>query len=331
MLTAPPLDADTLLAPLLEERSLLLAVSGGPDSVALMHLAAGWSGRSGRAIAVATVDHGLRAESRAEAEAVQAAAAALGFAHHLLEWTGDKPSSRLQERAREARYALLSACARRIGAGAIVTAHHADDQEETILFRLTRGSGVAGLAGMAARTQVHGVALLRPLLGVGKADLVAYGAAVGAAHAIDPSNDNPAFARVRLRGLAKTLDAEGLSRAALLRLGARAAQAEAALAVCAAAAAEAALVSRSADETRFESGKLRHLPQELVQRIFAAEIVRFDTQATIRLDRLERAAQRLLHADGQTTLAGAILAFSARDCVISRAPPRRPLHLREQM
>jgi len=114
-----------LLAPC---RSLLLAVSGGPDSVALMLLCAGWRDRASHDIAVATVDHGLRPESRAEAERVGDWARALGFAQHLLTWTGDKPATRIQERARDARYRLLADCAQRIGADAIVTAHHADDQ-----------------------------------------------------------------------------------------------------------------------------------------------------------------------------------------------------------
>ncbi len=149
--------------------------------------------------------------------------------HATLVWEGEKPAARLQERAREARYDLLTAEARRVGAGVIVTAHHLDDQAETVLFRLMRGSGLAGLAGMAARTRRGEVEIARPLLGLGKAELVAFCEARGLAYVSDPSNENPRFARPRLRRLAGALAAEGLDAPALARLARRAAVAEAAL------------------------------------------------------------------------------------------------------
>ncbi len=158
---------EALFAPLAHAKGLLLAVSGGPDSTALMIMAAHWAKRPGRPkIEVATIDHGLRAGARAEAEAVAAQAKRRGFKHHLIEWRGEKPSSRIQERAREARHLLLAERALKIGADHVVTAHHADDQNETILFRLLRGSGVAGLKGMEAATPRGGVILARPLLGL---------------------------------------------------------------------------------------------------------------------------------------------------------------------
>ena len=166
--------ADALLAPLAEERALLLAVSGGPNSLALMLLASRWSLRDKMPIHVATVDHGLRANSREEAIFVAREAEALGFPHRLLVWEGAKPLTRLQERAREARYVLLAGCAAEIDPScAVVTAHHADDQAETILFRLCRGSGVAGLSGMSAVSTLDGLKLLRPLLDTPKTALEA--------------------------------------------------------------------------------------------------------------------------------------------------------------
>ena len=138
-------------------------------------------------------------------------AAKLGVPHATLVWTGPKPSTRLQERAREARYRLLVEHARAIGADAIATAHHADDQAETVLFRLLRGSGVAGLAGMAATSRRDGVTIVRPLLGVAKSDLVAFCRARGVAFADDPSNADPRYARTRLRALLGRLADEGLT------------------------------------------------------------------------------------------------------------------------
>ncbi len=157
-----------------------------------MLLCAQWRERAGHDVAVATVDHGLRPDSHAEAEQVGGWARALRLPHYLLRWEGEKPATRIQERARMARYALLADCAARIGASAIVTAHHADDQAETILFRLTRGSGVSGLAGMAAHGRCAGVELLRPLLGLRKSALVEICEAARHPYISDPSNANEA-------------------------------------------------------------------------------------------------------------------------------------------
>lgn len=209
-----------LLAPF---HRVVLAVSGGPDSMALMLLAARWmaSGKAPRGLAfeVATVDHGLRAGSAHEAGWVAERAKALGFAHTTLVWGGEKAGSALQARAREARYALLVAHAREgMPAGsapaAVVTAHTADDQAETLLMRLGRGSGLDGLAGMAPVRPLlpdGSVQLVRPLLGVSKASLVAVLEEVSAAWLDDPSNERVDFERVRLRKAQDHLRALGLS------------------------------------------------------------------------------------------------------------------------
>jgi tRNA(Ile)-lysidine synthase len=308
--------------------SLLLAVSGGPDSAALMLLVARWRGRDSRAVAVATVDHGLRPESRGEAEQVGAWARNFGFAHHLLSWDGPKPATRLQERARAARYALLADCAHGIGAQAVVTAHHADDQAETILFRLTRGSGVAGLAGMAPTGRLGDLALLRPLLGLPKSELIGICEAAGQPHVRDPSNADDAYARVRLRKLAPMLAELGLDRGALLRLGARAGRADAALAEAAEALRARARLDAGPEGADFDPFVLRDAPLELLQRLLAAEIGRLAPAAPLRLDRLERAAERLAEAlaGGGTcrlTLAGWAIEAGPRRLALRRAPPRR--------
>ncbi len=150
----------------------VLAVSGGPDSMALMHLTRRCldiKGRPPAAVAVVTVDHGLRAESKEEAAFVADHARRLGFAHTTVEWTGEKPKTGIQAAARRARYDLLASHARACGIACIVTAHTEDDQAETLLMRLRRGSGIDGLAAMASVSEWNGVAIVRPLLGFSKA------------------------------------------------------------------------------------------------------------------------------------------------------------------
>jgi tRNA(Ile)-lysidine synthase len=224
-------DIDALFAPLVRAKALLIAVSGGPDSTALLLMAAEWAKRRGKPrIEAATVDHGLRPESADEAKAVARLCARLKVGHCVLQWKGVKPTSRLQERAREARYRLLVDHAKAIGADAVVTAHHADDQAETVLFRLLRGSGVAGLGGMDIMSARDGMTIARPLMALKKRDLIAFANARGTPFIDDPSNADPRFARTRLRALLARLDEEGLNAESLDRLARRARETEEALA-----------------------------------------------------------------------------------------------------
>lgn len=269
---------------------LVLAVSGGPDSMALLHFAraiAALSPARPRLIA-ATVDHGLRPESRAEAEMVAGWCASLRIPHRLLVWEGEKPRTRLQERAREARYDLLAACARAEGAQAVLTAHHADDQAETILFRLLRGSGPAGLAGMATVSQRDGMTVGRPLLHLRKAELVSFCRSAGQPFVEDPSNRDPRFARTRVRRLVRLLEAEGLEAMGLDRLARRAARAEAALA---AATDELAKVIAKQGHVR----ALADAPVEIALRWLMREVAARTGRAP-RLDRAEALIPRLLGA-----------------------------------
>ena len=191
-----------------------VAVSGGPDSLALMLLAHGALG--GRVMA-ATVDHGLRSESGAEAAEVALVCAGLGLDHAVLRV--DVGEGNVQSQARAARYAALADWAAGHGVSAIATAHHADDQAETLMMRLNRGSGVAGLAGVRGRGFVPGtrLPLLRPLLGWRRAQLAAVVDDAGLRPADDPSNRNEAYDRVRMRGVlaeADWLDVEAVARSA---------------------------------------------------------------------------------------------------------------------
>ncbi|MGO9673671.1 MAG: tRNA lysidine(34) synthetase TilS [Methylocella sp.] len=256
-------------------RKILLAVSGGPDSIALMLLAAQWSKTRPGAppLHVATVDHALRPQSRAEAEQVGLWAHRLGLSHDILVWSGDKPRSRIQERARAARYDLLFAHAAHVGADVVATAHHADDQAETILFRLLRGSGPGGLSGMAASRARLGLVHARPLLQCSKAELIACCAAKAHPFFTDPSNCDPAYARTRMRALSGLLEKEGLGREALLRLGRRAARAEAALAARAGAVAAGLAAAREPGLYRADISSLAREPEEIFLRVLAREIV----------------------------------------------------------
>jgi tRNA(Ile)-lysidine synthase len=188
-----------------EERigPLGLAVSGGPDSLALLLLA--HHALPGQ-IAVASVDHGLRPEAAGEVAMVERIAGERGIPFTPLSVT--LASGNLQARAREARYAALADWAEAEGLGAVATAHHADDQAETLLLRLNRGSGLSGLAGVRAASRIAGreVVLLRPLLGWRKAELAEVVAAAGLVAASDPSNTNPDYDRARLR--ARLADAD---------------------------------------------------------------------------------------------------------------------------
>jgi tRNA(Ile)-lysidine synthase len=261
-------DIDALFVPLGRAKTLLIAVSGGPDSTALLLMAAEWAKRRGKTrIEAATVDHGLRAESAAEAKAVAGLCARLGIGHRVLQWKGVKPTSRLQERAREARYRLLVDHAKAIGADALMTAHHADDQAETVLFRLLRGSGLAGLRGMDVLTERDGMTIARPLIGLKKRDLIAFADARGAAFIDDPSNADPRFARTRLRALLARLDEEGLDALALDRLARRARETEEALAHL-----TAEVEARIGSEETIDGRALFAAPIAIAQRILARRI-----------------------------------------------------------
>jgi tRNA(Ile)-lysidine synthase len=175
-----------------------IAVSGGPDSLALLLLSAA---ARPALIGAATVDHGLRSESRAEAEMVASLCATLGVPHAILpaDWT-ELPSANIQAEARTMRYRLLADWAENQDLPALATAHHADDQAETLLMRLARGSGVRGLGGTRARRKLtEAVALVRPLLGWRKSELVAIVETAGLDAVDDPSNRDPKHDRSRVR------------------------------------------------------------------------------------------------------------------------------------
>ncbi|SMF74180.1 tRNA lysidine(34) synthetase TilS [Allosphingosinicella indica] len=206
MLTPTDRFAADLVALWAGQGTLGIAVSGGPDSLALLLLAA--SAVPGR-MAAATIDHGLRTDAAAEAAMVGAVCCERGIPHEILVPGWDQPpAANIQAAARVARYAALAEWAARNGIEAVATAHHADDQAETLLMRLARGSGLAGLAGVRAATCLPGsyIALIRPLLGWRKMELEAVVAAAGLTPAHDPTNNDFRFDRTRARSLLADTD-----------------------------------------------------------------------------------------------------------------------------
>ena len=195
------------LGPFEDEPFLAIAVSGGPDSLALTLLADHWARHKGGRVVGLTVDHGLRAGSADEARKTGQWLSARGIGHHVLPWRGDKPTSGLQRRAREARYALLADWCHRHRCLHLMTAHHREDQAETVAIRKARKSGAAGLAAMAAIREMPGLRLLRPLLGIAKGRLARSLQVAGQPWIDDPSNDDPAFTRNRLRQADLDVDA----------------------------------------------------------------------------------------------------------------------------
>lgn len=192
-----------------------IAVSGGPDSLALLLLAeASLPGR----IEAATVDHQLRPESAQEARFVAELCAERAIPHAILPCT--VAPGNMQDRARQARYTALEGWAREHGLTAVATAHHADDQAETMLMRLNRGSGIAGLAGIrASRPLSRHATLVRPLLDWRKSELEAVCDAARMEPVRDPTNEDPAYDRSRVRNLLRSaswIDPAGFATSARL-------------------------------------------------------------------------------------------------------------------
>jgi tRNA(Ile)-lysidine synthase len=328
-----------------DRNRLLIAVSGGPDSMALMALLAAWRGNDPAlpVLYAATVDHGLRDGSAGEAAMAAAEAARLGLRHATLRWMGEKPGTGLAEAARKARYALLAAEARRIGARCIVTAHTMDDQAETVLMRFLRGSGPAGLAGMARRAQRGGLTHWRPLLGIRKARLVATCTAMGVPYAVDPTNEDERYARPRLRKLLDTLAPEGVSVERLARLAERQARANLSLTLQAIAALGPA--EPVAGGLRFWRHDLARVQPETQIRalMLAFERARqaldpsdaeafFAEDAPLPLEKLETAMSRIDKALSEQrpctlTLGGfAVSIMKDRSLKVVRERPRRHIH-----
>jgi len=285
---------------------------------------------AGPRLLAATVDHGLRADAADEAAMVKARAKQLGVSHRTLRWTGAKPATGLQEAARTARYRLLAQAARRAGAGVVLTAHTLDDQAETVLLRLARGSGLAGLRAMARETAIApDVRLVRPLLEIPKVRLVATLAQAGVGFATDPSNADDRFTRVRWRGAMPALAAEGLDARRLALFAARVRRADAALEAAVDAAA-ADLSRTGAEGTAYDAAGYLALPAEIALRLLGRAVAAHATEGAVELGKLEALADWLSGmrrvAAGtrraRRTLAGAMVTLRGGLVSVSCAPAR---------
>jgi len=327
-------EANALFFGLENLRGLILAVSGGPDSTALLLLAARWAKRLKRPpkLIAVTIDHGLRAEAAREAAAVKRLARALGVTHRTLRWRGKKPKSGLQEAARMARYRLLAQVAAAAGCAHILTAHTLDDQAETVLFRLARGSGLVGLAGMAHASPLPtggagALFLVRPLLHIPKARLIATLKSARVPYSEDPTNRDPRFTRARLRTLMPALAREGLDARGLARLAARMRRAETTVELAVAAAREALAPGpwRYGDPVVFATARFADLPAEVALRLLGRAIAHVGDEGPVELAKLEVLYEALqqAHFGLRRTLAGALITLETDCLTVERAPVRR--------
>ena len=347
-------EADALFADLVAEPALVLAISGGPDSTALLYLMARWCAVRQPAphLLAVSIDHGLRPEARHEAAAVKRLAEKLGVEHRTMRWTGAKPSTGIQEAARVARYRLLRTAAHRAKARCVLTAHTLDDQAETVLFRMARGSGLTGICGMARSVPIDKLAngfgqptdaardaeganwakhvvLVRPLLEVPKGRLIVTLQEAGLFYAEDPSNVDPRFARSRLRKLMPALADEGLTAQCLVRLARRVRRSEAAHEAVVDWAAKRLGLAADTRRVELNSADWREFPAEIALRLLGRAIGTIGTEGPVEFGKLEALGEALEAAVAgglprfRRTLAGAMVSLQKNCIVIDQAPARR--------
>ncbi|MCB9978416.1 MAG: tRNA lysidine(34) synthetase TilS [Rhodospirillales bacterium] len=273
---------------------LALAVSGGPDSMALALLAADWVRSSGRSdVPALIVDHGLRPDSAQEAEMVAARLGPIvGLCPEILRLSLGNPRTGVMEKARDGRYACLAARCSEEGISFLLLAHHQDDQAETLLMRLAKGSGLDGLCGMrAVQTYDSRLTLIRPFLDVPKRALVATCKAFDVPYVSDPSNENEHYLRPRLRKAMKALEKDGLSAPRLAVTAARLGRARVALETISARAFEETRLPDGFGSVCLDAEVLKQWPEEIRLRVILLALSVLDpdfVSLDIRLEKLEK-------------------------------------------
>ena len=308
---------------LTSSQGLAVAVSGGADSMALLHALMLFCQDHKINLTAISVDHGLRPEAKGEAQRVADWCVGQGVQHHLLTWQGDKPDTALQSSARKARYDLMAQRCLALGIAHLCVAHHQDDQAETFLMRLASGSGLNGLGAMRA---VHAyddrLTLLRPLLGVPKDELIAYCAHHKLPYCNDPSNQSDKYARVRVRKSMDILTEEGLSAKRLSVTALRLARAESALDYYAAQIWQTR--QYSGEKIILDAKILQDHPPEMMVRIVARmiEALGHDKDYLPRMEKIEALSAALRDGDvfKARTLGGVIFARDDKAGKITATP-----------
>lgn len=319
------LDPTALFAPLADFRRLALAVSGGADSLALLLLAADHAKATGTysRFVVYSVDHGLRPEAAAEVAFVVDEARRLGFAARGLRWEGEKPASGLQEAARAARYRLFAEAMAADGADALVTAHHLNDQAETVLMRLAHGSGVDGLRGMDMFSRVGDLIIVRPFLEFDPRDLRAVVEHAGLTPVADPSNADLDYERVRWRQMLPQLAALGLDGRRIGRFAERMGEAETALVSMTAEAMSLVTIAPGVEDASIAREALRGIPFAVAVRVVAKMLDLVGRgQKPHGLGAVEALTARLVREPVRSTLHGCLVRSSGTTIRVLREPGR---------
>jgi len=303
--------------------SLAVAVSGGPDSMALLWFLMAYTKDKNLSLNVYTVDHGLRPESASEAQMVEDFLKGQPYVHHkILKWDGNKPSTRLLEEARKVRYRLLIQAAQKDGCDCLFVAHHRDDQAETFLMRLSKGSGLDGLCGMSYRQNIETdggqtIVLLRPLLDFSKQDLMNVCNENKVPFAIDPTNENKDYMRPRLRSIYAALEEEGLSAKRLATTAKRVQRAKSALEEMSKKLFNEALSYNCTNEYKFNYNLLKAAPEELRLRVILMTVEKIFPQDDYgpRLERIENLTHRIFFEPNfkSATLSGCLFTHNQKE------------------
>jgi tRNA(Ile)-lysidine synthase len=315
----PDFDSAMLSLPDIPAGGMIAAgVSGGPDSMAMLWLLSRWAADHGVFVHAYTVDHGLRAESGDEARRVgEWVKDWPQISHRILAWEGEKPESRILEEARGVRYALMADKMKEARAKYLFIAHHRDDQAETFLIRLAKGSGLDGLGGIRPEQKMEsGITILRPLLDVSKTDIILLCQENKIPYIDDPTNKNQKYLRPRLRAAQGILEEEGLSAKRLGVTAKRLARASSALEDMAHDLFTAALIKKREDGFSFDYKVLHAAHEELVLRVLlqAMEEIHPEGDYGPRLEKVENLLGRILKdpAFHGATLGGCIFAKDAK-------------------